>query len=127
MELVTYKCPNCMGAVVFDSSSQQFKCEYCSSVFTLEQLKQYEDELKNAEKPPEKSEYEWQQSNNEEIPGMNVYSCEFCGAQIVTDETTAASECPYCNNPIIMKNNLSGMNRPDCVIPFSIDKWSVIM
>ncbi len=161
MELMTYKCPNCGGAIVFSSETQQFKCESCDSIFSEEQLSAHDATLEQekneqqseqqseqqieqqseqqSEQPNEQSEqqseqqlsaeepaqssYDWQQMPGEqELEGAKAYSCEYCGAQIVTDSTTAASECPYCNNPIIMVEQLSGINRPDLVIPFKLDK-----
>jgi len=34
-----------------------------------------------------------------EAEGLNSYSCPTCGAELVCDETTAATTCPYCGNP----------------------------
>ncbi len=31
MALMSYKCPNCGGGLVFDPDSQKFQCEYCLS------------------------------------------------------------------------------------------------
>ena len=38
MAVVTYKCPNCGGGLIFDPESQSFACEYCISSFTEEEL-----------------------------------------------------------------------------------------
>ena len=38
MAVISYKCPNCGGELVFDPSAQNFKCEYCSSSFSQEEL-----------------------------------------------------------------------------------------
>ena len=51
-----------------------------------------------------------------------LYTCPSCGAQIVTDATTAASFCYYCHNPVVFSGRLSGDHMPDFVIPFAIDK-----
>lgn len=51
-----------------------------------------------------------------------IYTCPSCGAEIVTDETTAASFCFYCHNPVILQGRLDGQYQPDLVIPFSIDR-----
>ena len=34
-----------------------------------------------------------------EQQGMRSYHCPTCGAELVTDETTAASTCAYCGSP----------------------------
>ncbi len=50
------------------------------------------------------------------------YVCQSCGGEIVTEQTTAATECPFCGNPVVMMGKLSGMLRPDYVIPFKCSK-----
>lgn len=53
---------------------------------------------------------------------MKAYSCKSCGAEIVCDETTAATSCPYCGNVAIIPQQFKGMLRPKYVIPFHVDK-----
>ena len=38
MATITFKCPNCGGGLVFDPSVQKFRCEFCNSVFTQNEL-----------------------------------------------------------------------------------------
>ena len=58
----------------------------------------------------------------DETDGMDVYTCQSCGGEIVADSTTAASKCPYCDNPVVMTGKFSGDLRPDYVIPFKDDR-----
>ena len=51
-----------------------------------------------------------------------LYTCPSCGAQIVTDATTAATFCYYCHNPVVLAGRLTGSFEPDYVIPFQIDR-----
>lgn len=62
---------------------------------------------------------QWQ---NDELNGMRVYSCQSCGSEIVAEETTGATTCPFCNNKITMKGQFSGDLKPDYIIPFKLDK-----
>ncbi len=125
--LLEYKCPCCGGGINFDSASQQMKCPFCGSVFDVETLKSYDEDLKgdgNEELDWDKYDKDsgngdWQEGEQD---AMSTYGCQSCGAQIVADETTAATNCPYCGNPIVMKNRFTGMLRPDYVIPFKLDK-----
>ena len=57
-----------------------------------------------------------------ETAGMKVYVCNSCGGEIVGDETTAATSCPFCGNPVVMMGNFTGALKPDLVIPFKLDK-----
>ena len=53
---------------------------------------------------------------------MGVYVCQTCGGEIIADETTSATSCPFCGNPVIFKSRLSGELKPDYIIPFKLDK-----
>ena len=106
--LLEYKCPKCGGAIEFDSSTQNMKCPYCDSEFDVETMKAFDEALNVAPDSMEwnqNSENQWRQ---DELTGMSVYSCQSCGGEIICDQTTAASTCPYCDNPIVMKGNFVG-------------------
>lgn len=60
----------------------------------------------------------WGQDAN----GVKVYTCPSCGAELICDNNTAATSCPYCNNPTIIPGQLGGSLKPDLVIPFKIRK-----
>ena len=53
---------------------------------------------------------------------MRAYSCPSCGAELICDDSTAATSCPYCGNPTIVPGQFSGTLKPDYVIPFKLDK-----
>lgn len=57
---------------------------------------------------------------------LRIYNCPSCGAELVCDETTAATACPYCDNPTIVPGQLRGMLKPDYVIPFKLKKEDAI-
>ena len=40
MAVISYKCPNCDGELVFHPATQKYKCEYCASAFSQEELAQ---------------------------------------------------------------------------------------
>lgn len=118
-----YKCPCCGGAIAFDSTIQKMKCPYCDTEFEMETLKSYDSELQN--EPEEDMHWEstagaeWQESETE---GLRSYVCKSCGGEIVGDENTAATACPFCGNPVVMMGQFSGALKPDYVIPFKLDK-----
>ena len=118
-----YKCPCCGGAVKFDSKIQKIKCPYCDTEFDTEAFTAHEEEVQNAK--PDEMEWEttaggaWEQG---EESTLRSYVCNSCGGEIVCDENTAATSCPYCGNPVVMMGQVSGALKPDYVIPFKIDK-----
>lgn len=121
--LQEYKCPCCGGAIAFDSKVQKMKCPYCDTEFEMEALASYDEELQNetAEEMvwENTAGSEWQDGESD---GLNAYVCKSCGGEIVADETTAATSCPFCGNPVVMMGQFSGNLKPDYVIPFKIDK-----
>ena len=125
MEIQSYKCPNCGGGLVFDPKTQKFKCEYCLSAFTEETLKEMEEAARKSEeasKPGGMPEAEKIESQKQAESKMVLYTCPSCGAEVVTDATTAATFCYYCHNPVVLSGKLSGEFLPDYVIPFAMDK-----
>jgi DNA-directed RNA polymerase subunit RPC12/RpoP len=122
MSAITYKCPNCGGELVFDPASQKYRCEYCASEFEqqqLERMKPAEGEERTEEHADREEDAQQKQSESSRAV---FYSCPSCGAQIVTDETTAATFCYYCHNPVVLEGRLSGEYLPDQIIPFAIDR-----
>ena len=121
--LQEYKCPCCGGAIAFDSSIQKMKCPYCDTEFEMEALAGYDSELKNTKEDDMKWETsagaEWQEG---EADGLRSFVCKSCGGEIVGDENTAATSCPFCGNPVVMMGQFSGALKPDYVIPFKLDK-----
>lgn len=117
-----HKCPCCGGAVEFDANIQRLKCPYCNSEFEVEALKQAEQLNKNSVEDS----FDWGTKKTKwgsgETDGMAVYECNSCGGEIITDSTTSATKCPYCDNNVVMKGNFSGDLKPDLVIPFKLDK-----
>ncbi len=114
MATVTLKCPNCGGGLQFDPASQKYKCEYCLSLFCQEELERANPEA--ASKQPNGGTPEAVQQ------AAVIYNCPSCGAEIVTDETTAAAFCFYCHNPVILQGKLEGRYQPGYILPFEVDK-----
>lgn len=120
--LQEYKCPCCGGAIAFDSGIQKMKCPYCDTEFDMETLASYDDGLNGKQDNMNwetSAGGEWQEG---ETDGLRSYVCKSCGGEIVGDENTAATACPFCGNPVVMMGQLSGELKPDFVIPFKLDK-----
>ena len=57
-----------------------------------------------------------------ETDNIKTYICKSCGGEIIADETTGATMCPYCGNKVLIKDEFKGDRKPDFVIPFKFDK-----
>ena len=123
-QVTEYICPACGGPMKFDPESGKVKCEYCASLYTIEEAKKYfEEKNKAVANAPTISEDESYWTDGDE--SMKAYKCNSCGAEMVCEETTAATSCPYCGNPAVMPQKFKGMLRPKYVIPFKVDKSEV--
>lgn len=122
-DVMEYKCPNCGGFVEFDSSTQRMKCPYCDSEFDVESLRAMDealdkmppDDIKWSETPKS----EWSEQERDDFA---LFVCHSCGGEIIADDNTGATSCPYCGNPVVLAGRFAGDLRPDLVIPFKLDK-----
>ncbi|NCB32643.1 MAG: hypothetical protein EOM64_01960 [Erysipelotrichia bacterium] len=121
--VTNYKCPNCGGPLKFDAASQKLTCEYCKSSFTNDEVEQYYA-VKNEEAAAAPAQFTQEEMGwtDEEAAHLKAYSCPSCGAQIVCDDTTAATSCPYCSNPTIVPAQFAGALKPKYIIPFQLEK-----
>ncbi len=119
-DVLTHHCPNCGGPLTFNPSDQKFHCDYCLSIFTVEDIEKFE--AKSADSAATES------AETAESPGSEVdlFLCPSCGAQIVTDHTTAATYCYFCHNPVVLSGRLSGEFLPNKVLPFKIDRQKAV-
>lgn len=60
------------------------------------------------------------------VPSMVIYNCPSCGAELICDETTVATSCPYCDNHTVIPTRYSGEFKPDFVLPFAKTKEEAI-
>ena len=116
-------CPACGGTLDCDFSRTEIRCPQCGVEFEGEAIREYAAQL--AEQKPDDMTWDTQaggQWQAGETDGLRVYSCRTCGGEIVADETTGATACPYCGNPVVMAGFFAGALKPDLVIPFKVDK-----
>ncbi len=123
MPTLSIKCPNCGGSLQFDPDSGKSKCEYCLSDFTPEDLSAYEQA--QAEKKAADETGQSARPDQSDQPLM-TYTCNSCGAEVVTEATTSATFCYYCHNPVLLTERLTGAFKPDKIIPFALDKEKAI-
>lgn len=113
---MTFKCPACGGYLEFDPAKQKFKCLYCGQLLGEEELRE-QSEAREAQ--AEAAQVEVPAASAEHL---RSYHCQMCGAEIVTDDTTAATRCYFCHSPVVLHDRLDDDFRPDGVIPFKLDK-----
>ena len=139
-QITNYQCPACTGPLQFAGNSGKLECEYCGSSFTVQEIEALFEEKEDAAieaaaeaAAEEAAEIEEQIDSDGEYEtsgdywdlegeGLKAYNCPSCGAELILDETTAATSCPYCGNPSIIPGVFSQTLKPDCLIPFKLSK-----
>ena len=120
-------CPACKAELNCEGMSGEATCPGCGAEFQMEDLRAYAAHM--AEKREDNMNWDteaggaWQEG---EADGLRIYSCTQCGGEIVADEATGATTCPYCGNPVVLTGHFAGLLKPDLVIPFKVDKNAAI-
>lgn len=147
-QVTNYQCPACTGPLHYSAKSGKLACDYCGSSFDVAEIealyarkeaeaaaaKQAADAKAEAAQAAKAEAAEaaaasggWDTSDlsrdwGAEADGLRVYSCPSCGAELICDQRTAATACPYCGNPAIVPGQFSGALRPDYILPFRLSK-----
>ena len=146
-QVTNYQCPSCTGPLHYSSESGKLECEFCGSSYDVAEIEalyaeknQKAEQASAAEQKKEEQKAEQQAEQRAADPdgewafegdgwteeGMKAYNCPSCGAELICDETTAATSCPYCGNPSIVPGRLSGAQKPDYIIPFRLSKADAV-
>lgn len=128
-----YKCPGCGASMVFKEGSDSMECPYCGRTVSIKEAQQEERSEPEKEEPlreetgeqaagegakrREAGEADWEQEEH-----VRTFHCPNCGAEMMTDENTAATFCSFCGSPTLIEERLSGVLKPKYLIPFQIDK-----
>jgi len=126
-ELTRYTCPNCNGTLHFAPGAQKVTCDFCDSTFDVSELS-VADAGDEAKVTLEHSEHArgmegfmnrapWAAAEG----NLVSHTCSTCGAEIVCDQATVATNCPYCGNVMIASDTLAG-HQPQYVIPFDVER-----
>ena len=130
-QLTNYQCPNCKAPLHFEPSTQKLKCDSCGNEYTIEEItaafaEKNQEAVSIDDAKAQAKASETLQWSDEEAKHLRAYNCPSCGAQLVTDETTAATSCPYCGNPTVVPAQFAGSLKPDYIIPFHLKKEQAV-
>ncbi|MBR4068861.1 MAG: hypothetical protein IKK08_09580 [Clostridia bacterium] len=119
MDTVAYKCPNCASPLTFDGASGKMICRACDSRFEPDAV-----EAMYAAQTGSGIDFDTPDEGYaaSDVAQMKAYRCNSCGAELITEGTTTATECPYCGSPTILPDRIEGGIRPELVVPFVISK-----
>ena len=119
MQTKAYKCPCCGSSLAYDGASSKLKCAACDNTFDVEAL----DAMDAAgEQGGIDFDLPRESFGADDAAQMKGYRCKSCGAELITEETTTATECPYCGSPAVLPDRVEGGVKPEKVIPFTVGK-----
>ncbi len=130
---VSYTCPNCGAPLSYLPGKDHVTCEYCGTEFATETIeKLFNQAQERAAAAEQEQEEKWATAaagegwSEEELAGLQVFHCSSCGAELVTDANTMATECCYCGNPTMLPARFDGALKPDEIIPFQKTKKDAV-
>ena len=118
--LQQYKCLACGGALTFDTKTQKLKCPFCDNIYELATVEAFDKQLE-ADKV-ENMNWETPKNTTWDNDEVKFYGCKSCGGELIVDNNTTATSCPYCDNPVVVMDHLKSNFKPELIIPFQLDK-----
>ena len=119
---VNFPCSACGAQLQFRPGIAKMNCEYCGHVQDVPQPQtesatpvqiQEHDYLTALQNPKTVSPAELVQSATE-------VECKNCSA--ITIVTGQATSCPFCDSPVVAKEDKEGIIFPESVLPFKVEK-----
>lgn len=107
---VSYKCPNCASNLLFDPDVRKMICGFCGTKLSPDDVTLSEGK--------EEGYYigeNWQEQTDS-------YSCNNCGAKVLSGDSMTATFCAYCGSPAIIMERISGGAKPVRIIPFTFGR-----
>ncbi|MDD5934858.1 MAG: hypothetical protein PUC65_04715, partial [Clostridiales bacterium] len=133
-----YKCPNCGSDLSFDVDSGMLKCPSCCKTMPIDQVPKSESNNISNDATPDvdmfnpnniQDECSYEYTGERNTPkstfsdsDVHEYQCNNCGAIILAERDTTATNCSFCGSPVVLADRLSGNLAPAKVIPFRITK-----
>lgn len=126
MEARSFTCPSCGSVMVFNSDTQKMVCPHCENSMTVAELNHYYDSIEGNGQPEIEDNVSEEFQEEYSTGDLKVYRCKGCGAEVLTDDNTAATFCSFCGRPSLMEDRLTGALLPKYVIPFKIDREEAV-
>ena len=99
-----YKCPNCSAEMKYSIEKQGLYCKHCDTL-----LNPYAPEVKEGVAMADYYQ-------------VNKFTCNSCGAELLTEDDTMATFCSYCGAPVLLESEQIQNKYPGCIIPFQKTK-----
>lgn len=124
-----FRCKNCGGNVVYSPERKKMFCPFCES----EDSEEREDGVIETSGEENGTVGEQPTAGTGQPVGRMAAAegesqkkvtkvCPNCGGEIPMTASTSATQCPYCDNYVIVDDQISGAYTPHMLIPFRMGK-----
>ena len=125
-----FRCKNCGGNVVYSPERKKMFCPFCESEDSEERedgvIETSGEENGTAEGTVQAAGAGQPVSRMAAAEGAAQKKvtkvCPNCGGEIPMTVNTSATQCPYCDNYVIVDDQISGAYTPHMLIPFHMGK-----
>ncbi|WP_239615909.1 hypothetical protein [Cohnella mopanensis] len=118
---IRFPCASCAGPMVFDTESQNLKCQYCGAEQTIDTVIE----------PPKEHPFD---SDDEDLDSLldwgteqQAVHCETCGGETLIPAGQTTSECVFCGSQKVLLQDDSRSIRPESIIPFQISRDEALL
>lgn len=112
-------CVNCAAKLTFAPGTSNLKCEYCGAENKIEID---ESKLQEATQEIDFLEFINNQVESSDMVEVHTVKCGACGAETSFDPNVVSSDCDFCGNPMVAKQESSNkLIKPKAIVPFKID------
>ena len=124
-----FKCKNCGGNVVYSPERKKMFCPFCESEDSEERQ---DGVIETSGEENGAAEGTTQVGAGQPVSRMAAAEgesqkkvtkvCPNCGGEISMTASTSATQCPYCDNYVIVDEQIAGAYTPHMLIPFRMGK-----
>ena len=115
----TYQCPCCGAPLAYSGESGKLECASCGNRYALSDVEALDRQTSSSDV---RFSMETADFGAEESAQVRSLICQSCGAELMTDGTTTATECPYCGSPTVLPERIDSGVRPQRIVPFTVTK-----
>ena len=118
-------CPGCGAPMEYDPSFDSLVCTTCGNIVDPQTLPDARD-VDNESRDEGPVDIKDTLSEEEELPrelyDCHIYRCSQCGGEVIVTGTEISTRCVYCGSTAVVFSRISKEDRPNWIVPFSVEK-----
>ena len=111
------KCPTCAANLFYQPEVGGLLCRFCGNVYNPSTM-----EVVGSFGATGEHDYVGDNEISADDKRRHEIVCSSCGSQLIADENTMSTMCPFCGSPALITRRMTREFKPDYIIPFKIDR-----